>query len=222
VTKSHIHAANASARLERPALQTTPMKRGRGKDLQPRKQRTPGEVRTYPWRGTYIPLERYVHTPGEVCGGELPRKQRTPGEVHTPGEVCGGVLPCIELGDSEREAPVDSTEIAINFVKTGKVWDRTLVNLDDAFCFHISQHMDDDCDPTTVVEVCSRSDWPMWKEAMRSELESLKSRKVFVPVETTPKGVNPVGCKWVFVRKRDQFGPGRSLGENRRTTCDKK
>jgi hypothetical protein len=102
VTKSHIHAANASARLERPALQTTPMKRGRGRDLQPRKRRTPREV----------------HTPGEVCGGELPRKQRN------PGEVCRGVLPCLELDDSEREAPVDSTEIAINFVKTGKIWDQ--------------------------------------------------------------------------------------------------
>ena len=63
-----------------------------------------------------------------------------------------------------------------------------------------------DCDPTTVAEARSRSDWPMWEEAMRSELESLKSRKVFSPVETTPKRVNPVGCKWVFVGKRDQFG----------------
>ena len=79
-------------------------------------------------------------------------------------------------------------------------------NLDDVFCFHISQHLDDDCDPATVAEARSQSDWPMWEEAMRSELETLKSRKVFSLVETTPKGVNPVGCKWVFVRKRDQFG----------------
>jgi hypothetical protein len=33
VTKSHIHDASASARLERPAIQTTPMKRGCGRDL---------------------------------------------------------------------------------------------------------------------------------------------------------------------------------------------
>ena len=39
VTKSHIHAANASARLQRPVLQTIPMKRGRGRDLQPRNHR---------------------------------------------------------------------------------------------------------------------------------------------------------------------------------------
>ena len=65
--------------------------------------------------------------------------------------------------------------------------------------------MDDDCDPTTVAEARSRSDWPTWKEVMRSELESLKLRKVFSPIETTSKGVNPVGCKCVFVRKQDQF-----------------
>jgi hypothetical protein len=116
------------------------------------------------------------------------------------------VLPCIELDESKRKTPDDSTEIAINFVKTRKIWDHMMVNLDDAFCFHISQHLDDDCDPTIVVEARSRSDWPMQEEAMRSELESLKSRKVFSPVEITPKRVNPVDCKWVFVRKRYQFG----------------
>ena len=46
VTKSHIHAANASVCPKRPAVQTTPMKRGRGKDQQPRKRHTQKEVRT--------------------------------------------------------------------------------------------------------------------------------------------------------------------------------
>ena len=32
--------------------------------------------------------------------------------------TCEGVLPSIEQNDYEREAPVDSIEIAINFVKT--------------------------------------------------------------------------------------------------------
>ena len=32
--------------------------------------------------------------------------------------ACKGVLPSIEHDDFEREAPVDSIEIAINFVKT--------------------------------------------------------------------------------------------------------
>ena len=32
--------------------------------------------------------------------------------------ACEGVFPSIELDDSEREALVDSSNIAINFVKT--------------------------------------------------------------------------------------------------------
>jgi hypothetical protein len=131
------------------------MKRGRGRDLQPRKRHTQRKVRA----------------------------------------TCGGVLPSIELDNYERETPIDSTEIAINFVKTWKLWDRTHVNLDNPFCFHISQHLDDDCDPITAVEVRSQSDWFMWEEAMSFELESLISRKVFSPIEITPKGVNPMGCK---------------------------
>ena len=78
VTKSHIHAANVHARLESPAIQTTPIKRGSGRDLEPRKRCIQGEVRA----------------------------------------TCGGVLLSIELDDSEKGAPVDSTKIAINFVKT--------------------------------------------------------------------------------------------------------
>ena len=33
VTKSHIYVINVSAHLERPVVQTTPMKRGRGRNL---------------------------------------------------------------------------------------------------------------------------------------------------------------------------------------------
>ena len=132
-----------------------------------------------------------------------PRKQRIWTEVCM---ACEGDLPSIELEDSKREALVDSAKIAINFVKTRKVWDYTLINLDDAFCFNLSQNLGNECDPTTVAEACSRSDWPMWEKAMRFELESLKSHKIFSPIEITPKGINPLDCKWVFVRKRVQFG----------------
>ena len=41
----------------------------------------------------------------------------------------------------------------------------------------------------------------MWKEAIQAELNSLSKREVFGPVVQTPKGVMPVGYKWVFVRK---------------------
>ena len=44
----------------------------------------------------------------------------------------------------------------------------------------------------------------MWKEAIQAELNSLSKHEVFGPVVRTPKGVMPVGYKWVFVRKRNE------------------
>ena len=49
-----------------------------------------------------------------------------------------------------------------------------------------------------------RNDWPMWKEAIQAELNSLSKREVFGPVVQTSKGVMPVGYKWVFVCKRNE------------------
>ena len=39
---------------------------------------------------------------------------------------------------------------------------------------------------------------------MQAELNSLMKRDVFGPVIQTPKGVKPVGYKWVFVRKHNE------------------
>ena len=41
----------------------------------------------------------------------------------------------------------------------------------------------------------------MWKEAIQAELNSLSKREVFGTIVRTPKGVMPVGYKWVFVHK---------------------
>ena len=44
----------------------------------------------------------------------------------------------------------------------------------------------------------------MWNEAVKAELDSLIKREVFRPVVRTPKGVKPIGYKWVFIRKRNE------------------
>ena len=56
-----------------------------------------------------------------------------------------------------------------------ELWNNTQVNLDNTFLFHVSQHLDDDWDPTIVAKACRQSDSSMWGEAMRFELESLRS-----------------------------------------------
>ena len=39
---------------------------------------------------------------------------------------------------------------------------------------------------------------------MHAQLKLLMKRKVYRPVVQTPKGVKPIGYKWVFVQKRNE------------------
>ena len=81
------------------------------------------------------------------------------------------------------------------------------VIVDEIFAFSVAVEMmaeDDDIEPKTVEECRHRKDWPKWRDAIQAELKSLEKREVFSPVTETPKGVRPVGYKWVFVRKRNE------------------
>ena len=43
-----------------------------------------------------------------------------------------------------------------------------------------------------------------WKEAIKIELRSLAKREVFGLVFQMPTNIQPVGYRWVFVRKRNE------------------
>ncbi|KAL0401969.1 UNVERIFIED_CONTAM: Retrovirus-related Pol polyprotein from transposon TNT 1-94 [Sesamum latifolium] len=57
-----------------------------------------------------------------------------------------------------------------------------------------------DNDPKTYGEAMSDIDSDKWLEAMKSEMDSMGSNQVWTIVDP-PKGVRPVGCKWVYKRK---------------------
>ncbi|KAL0463091.1 UNVERIFIED_CONTAM: hypothetical protein Slati_0196700 [Sesamum latifolium] len=57
-----------------------------------------------------------------------------------------------------------------------------------------------DNDPKTYGEAMSDIDSDKWLEAMKSEMDSMGSNQVWALVDR-PKGVRPVGCKWVYKRK---------------------
>ncbi|KAL0401962.1 UNVERIFIED_CONTAM: Retrovirus-related Pol polyprotein from transposon RE2 [Sesamum latifolium] len=57
-----------------------------------------------------------------------------------------------------------------------------------------------DNDPKTYGEAISNIDSDKWLEAMKSEMDSMGSNQVWTLVDP-PKGVKPVGCKWVYRRK---------------------
>ncbi|KAL0439742.1 UNVERIFIED_CONTAM: Retrovirus-related Pol polyprotein from transposon TNT 1-94 [Sesamum latifolium] len=57
-----------------------------------------------------------------------------------------------------------------------------------------------DNDTKTYGEAMSDIDSEKWIEAMKFEMDSMSSNKVWTLVDP-PKGVKPVGCKWVYKRK---------------------
>ncbi|KAL0313388.1 UNVERIFIED_CONTAM: Retrovirus-related Pol polyprotein from transposon RE1 [Sesamum radiatum] len=57
-----------------------------------------------------------------------------------------------------------------------------------------------DNDPKTYGEAMSDIVLEKWIEAMKSEMDSMSSNKVWTLVDP-PKGLKPVGCKWVYKHK---------------------
>ena len=60
-------------------------------------------------------------------------------------------------------------------------------------------------DPKTVDEALTGSEAEEWRKAMEIEIETLKKMGTW-RLEDLPEGRETVGCKWVFVKKRDEHG----------------
>ncbi|KAL5582278.1 hypothetical protein UlMin_014720 [Ulmus minor] len=60
-------------------------------------------------------------------------------------------------------------------------------------------------DPYTYNEAMGDVDATLWKKAMNVEMESMGSNKVWELVDL-PEGIKPIGCKWVYKRKRGADG----------------
>ena len=58
--------------------------------------------------------------------------------------------------------------------------------------------------PRTMEEAYSSPDADYWKEALRSEMDSIMSNGTWEVVER-PYGCKPVGCKWVFKKSLGQM-----------------
>ena len=56
-------------------------------------------------------------------------------------------------------------------------------------------------DPLTYRDAMDDSDKDKWQDAMNQEMESMYSNYVLELVDP-PEDVRPIGCKWIFKRKR--------------------
>jgi hypothetical protein len=54
--------------------------------------------------------------------------------------------------------------------------------------------------PTTIEHAYSSPDADLWKEAVKSEMDSIMSNGTWEVVDQ-PYGCKPIGCKWVFKKK---------------------
>ena len=59
--------------------------------------------------------------------------------------------------------------------------------------------------PYTYKEAMKDIDAHHWAKAMKFELDSMYSNQVWDLVKT-PNGIKPVGCKWIYKRKREIDG----------------
>ena len=121
-------------------------------------------------------------------------------------QVAPAEAPVKEL--SLNDVPVHyNEEISINYIHEGRIWDRNTTHINDAFSFQVAINIirnDEDQEPQNVNECRHRNDWLKWKEAIKTELRSLAKREVLGPVVQTPTNIQPVGYRWVFVRKRNE------------------
>ncbi|WRX21062.1 Reverse transcriptase [Theobroma cacao] len=56
-------------------------------------------------------------------------------------------------------------------------------------------------DPITFKEAINDADAEEWLKAMKSELDTMDSNKVWTLVDPL-EGIKPIGCKWIYKRKR--------------------
>ena len=105
----------------------------------------------------------------------------------------------------EPQVP-ENEEISINYIMSKHIWNRNRIDVDDMFAYNIALNIEneEDQEPKSVNECMHIKDWPKWKNAMETELNSLMKREVFGPVVRTPEGIKPVGYKWVFIRKHNE------------------
>jgi len=76
------------------------------------------------------------------------------------------------------------------------------LNVNKIFCYQVANDTFDGPDPNKIKQAMNQPDWPKWKEAFLSELKRLNSRSVFSEVVDAPPGLEVVGHRRVFTKKR--------------------
>jgi Reverse transcriptase (RNA-dependent DNA polymerase) len=86
-------------------------------------------------------------------------------------------------------------------------FDRNVFILNNDFIFNTAlSFLSENSDPSSVPECKLLTDWPLWKDAIAAELNSLLKRGVFGEPVSVPADSTLVGCRWIFTKKRGPDG----------------
>lgn len=143
---------------------------------------------------------------------KIPRKRKGANEKdgHNMEVVAQEASQDIKIDNTSKEVQVhendENKEISINYVLTGKRWNRNNVDINNIFAYNVAIEVmqDEDLELKSVGEYRQRNNWTKWKDAIQAELASFEKREVFGPIFRTPEGVKPIGYKRVFMRKRNE------------------
>ncbi|GJR13998.1 retrotransposon protein, putative, ty1-copia subclass [Tanacetum coccineum] len=131
--------------------------------------------------GSKIDLEEILESADEEPIVNIDTQQ----EVVTPVEPNDISLP-IRKTSSRVSKPSQDPQFYYGFhIEEDKISDSTLIDLNE---------------PANYKEAMACPEAAKWKEAMKSEIQSMYDNQVWNLVDTTP-GLKIVGCKWIFKKK---------------------
>ncbi|GJV42317.1 retrotransposon protein, putative, ty1-copia subclass [Tanacetum coccineum] len=112
--------------------------------------------------------------------------------------------------DTQQEVvtPVEPEDISLSIRRTSS---RVSKPPQFYYSFHIEEDKISDStlseldEPANYKEAMASPEAAKWKEAMKSEIQSMYDNQVWNLVDTTP-GLKTVGCKWIFKKKTNMDG----------------
>ncbi|GKD69671.1 putative RNA-directed DNA polymerase [Tanacetum coccineum] len=136
-------------------------------------------------------------------------------------EDSGSKIDLEEIQESADEEPIVNTDTQQEVVTPVKPDDislpirRTSGRVSKPPQFYYGFHIEEDKisdstlseldEPANYKEAMASPEAAKWKEAMKSEIQSMYDNQVWNLVDTTP-GLKTVGCKWIFKKKTDMDG----------------
>ncbi|GKB09295.1 putative RNA-directed DNA polymerase [Tanacetum coccineum] len=114
--------------------------------------------------------------------------------------------------DSQQEVvtPVEPNDVSLPIRRTSRV-SKPPQDPQFYYGFHIEEDKISDStlseldEPANYKEAMASPEAAKWKEAMKSEIQSMYDNQVWNLVDTTT-GLKTVGCKWIFKKKTDMDG----------------